>query len=158
MSVWSQVVALSIGGALGVNARYWLGTWIEGRLGPGFPWSTFAINVSGSFVIGLLAVAFARLWPSASHARILILTGVLGGYTTFSTFAYESANLWGRGQLNAALGNLFGSVVAGFLAVVVGINLAQTLCPPERPLVLPDLPEDEPAAAHRAINNPGPGD
>ncbi len=147
MQVWSQVVALSIGGAIGVNARYWLGVWIETRTGPGFPWATFAINVSGAFLIGLLAVLLGRFWPFHTHTRLLAISGLLGGYTTFSTFAYESARLWERGQVGHCLANLLGSVAAGFLAVVLGIALAQRLLPPEINPALPRVAPDDSAGS-----------
>lgn len=119
-----QVLVLSVGGALGVNARYWLGVWISRWASPQFPWATFAINVSGSFVIGVLTVALTRWWPHP-HLRLLLITGVLGGYTTFSTFALESAILWERGETVLAVANLGGSVVLGFAAVVLGLALAR---------------------------------
>ncbi|MBX6316266.1 MAG: fluoride efflux transporter CrcB, partial [Isosphaeraceae bacterium] len=121
------------GGILGVNARYWLGLWMNRWVSAQFPWATFAINVSGSFAIGFLTVALTR-WLPHPHVRLLVLTGFLGGYTTFSTLAYESATLWERGEAGLALVNLIGSVAAGFAAVLLGIGLARglTLPAPER--------------------------
>jgi CrcB protein len=124
MGSWVQVLVLSVGGALGVNARYWLGVWISRWASPQFPWATFAINVSGSFLIGVLTVALTRWWPHP-HLRLLMITGVLGGYTTFSTFALESATLWERGETLLAAANLGGSVALGFAAVVLGLALAR---------------------------------
>ncbi len=94
---------------------------MTGRYGHQFPWATFAINVSGSFLLGLLMTLFlARI--VGDPWRLLLAVGFLGAYTTFSTFEYESARLvlsW------AALGNLLGSVVAGYGAVWFGIRLGQ---------------------------------
>jgi fluoride exporter len=126
METWLKVVALSVGGSLGVNARYWLGAWMSRWASPQFPWATFAINVSGSFLIGFLTVALAR-WLPHPNARLLVITGFLGGYTTFSTFANESLSLWERGEGLLMAANLFGSVAAGFAAVVLGTALARGL-------------------------------
>ena len=98
MEKWYQVAALSVGGVLGVNARYWLGVLINRWTGAQFPWATFAINVSGSFAIGLLSVLLAR-WLPHPHARLLVVVGFLGGYTTFSSFSFEALALWERGEL-----------------------------------------------------------
>jgi CrcB protein len=126
---WVRVMALSAGGALGVNARYWLGVWMSRWVSPQFPWATFTINVSGSFAIGLLTTVLAR-WSPHSLLRLLVLVGFLGGYTTFSTFAFESLTLWERGETGRALANLAGSVVAGLVAVTLGVTLARGLVLP----------------------------
>ena len=91
METWLKVVALSIGGTLGVNARYWLGAWMSRWTSPQFPWATFVINVSGSFLIGFLTVALTR-WMPHPNVRLLVITGFLGGYTTFSTFENDNVD------------------------------------------------------------------
>lgn len=126
MEAWIRVAVLSLGGALGVNARYWLGVWMNRWASPQFPWATFTINVSGSFAIGFLTIILTR-WLHYPHVRLLVVVGFLGGYTTFSTFAFDSLALWERGEVNLALANMVGSVVAGFLAVVLGVALARAL-------------------------------
>lgn len=113
---------LSLGGVLGVNARYWLGVWMNRWAAT--HWATFVINLSGSFAIGFLAMTLAR-WLPHPHFRLAILTGLLGGYTTFSTLAFESVMFWERGERGAALANLAGSVMAGFLAASLGTALAR---------------------------------
>jgi CrcB protein len=129
VELWAKVIALSAGGMLGVNARYWLGVWMSRWASPQFPWATFVINVSGSFAIGFSAVLLSR-WSPHSYVRLLVVTGILGGYTTFSTFSFESATLWERGETALALTNLLGSVAAGFGAVFVGAALARGLTAP----------------------------
>ena len=126
MDIWTKVLVLSIGGTLGVNARYWLGVWMSRWASPQFPWATFAINVSGSFLIGFLTVALAR-WMPHPNLRLMLITGFLGGYTTFSTFENDALVLWERGEGILMAANLIGSVVAGFAAVVLGTALARGL-------------------------------
>jgi len=129
VETWLKVVALSIGGTLGVNARYWLGAWMSRWTGAQFPWATVTINISGSFLIGFLTVALAR-WLPHPNIRLLVITGFLGGYTTFSTFENDSLTLWERGEGRLMAANLVGSVAAGFLAVVLGTALARGLVEP----------------------------
>jgi CrcB protein len=129
METWGRVMALSVGGVAGVNARYWLGLWIGRWASPQFPWATFIINVSGAFAIGFLTALLAQ-WSPHSHLRLLVLVGFLGGYTTFSTFAFESVTLWQRGEWAYSLTNMAGSVVAGCAAVVIGAALAQGIVQP----------------------------
>jgi CrcB protein len=129
MEAWLKVIALSIGGTLGVNARYWLGVWMNRWTSPQFPWATVAINVSGSFLIGFLTVALSR-WLPHPNVRLLAITGFLGGYTTFSTFENDALTLWERGESGLMAGNLFGSVAAGFAAVWLGTALARGLAEP----------------------------
>jgi protein CrcB len=129
VETWTKVLVLSIGGTLGVNARYWLGVWFSRWASPQFPWATFSINVSGSFLIGFLTVALAR-WMPHPHLRLLLLTGFLGGYTTFSTFENDALILWERGEGLLMSANLIGSVVLGFAAVVLGTAAARGLAEP----------------------------
>jgi CrcB protein len=135
METWLKVVALSVGGSLGVNSRYWQGVWMSRWTSPQFPWATFAINVSGSFLIGFLTVALTR-WLPHPNARLLLITGFLGGYTTFSTFENDNLTLWERGEGILMGANLIGSVAAGFVAVLLGTALARGLAEPAtRPVV-----------------------
>ena len=129
METWTKLVALSIGGALGVNARYWLGAWMNRWTSAQFPWATVTINISGSFLIGFLTVALAR-WLPHPNVRLLVISGFLGGYTTFSTFENDSLTLWERGEGLLMAANLVGSVAAGFAAVVLGTALARELAEP----------------------------
>ncbi len=121
-----RMLALAVGGALGANARYWLGLWIVRRAGVAFPWATLLVNVSGSFAIGLLAPLLASRLPHEG-VRLLVLVGFVGAYTTFSTFTLEALALWERGVRGPLLVYLFGSVAAGLLAVALGAILGQGL-------------------------------
>ncbi len=126
MERWYQVAVLSVGGVLGVNARYWLGMLVNRWAGPQFPWATFAINVSGSFAIGFISVLLAR-WLPHPHARLLIVVGFLGGYTTFSSFSFESLTLWERGEWRSVFFTSSEASRAVFAAVVLGSALGREL-------------------------------
>jgi fluoride exporter len=134
---WYQVLVLSVGGVLGVNARYWLGVAITRWTGAQFPWATLTINVTGSFAIGLFTVFLARWLPQHPHARLLVVVGFLGGYTTFSSFSFESLTLWERGERRLCLTYMIGSVVAGFAAVLMGTALGRGLANPPADRALP---------------------
>lgn len=129
METWLKIFVLSIGGTFGVNSRYWLGVWMNRWTSPQFPWATVVINVSGSFAIGFLAVALTR-WLPHSNVRLLLITGFLGGYTTFSTFEYDALTLWERGERTLMAANLVGSVVIGLAAVWLGATLARAVVEP----------------------------
>jgi fluoride exporter len=130
LETWYRVAVLSVGGVLGVNARFWLGVAINRWTSSQFPWATFMINITGSFAIGLCTAVLAR-WLPHPHARLLVIVGFLGGYTTFSSYSIESLTLWERGERGLCLTYLIGSVVAGFAAVVLGTMLGRGLQRPE---------------------------
>lgn len=124
-----QVGCLSLGAAIGANARFWLGLLIDRWTTRPFPWATFLINVSGSFAIGLLSVLLAR-WLPHPLLRLHLITGLIGGYTTYSTFAYESLALWENGAKGLALVYMTATLLAGFAAVFLGVALARVLADP----------------------------
>ncbi|MBV9951224.1 MAG: CrcB family protein [Acidimicrobiia bacterium] len=113
---------------LGATARYGMARWLP--VTPGhFPWATFWTNVSGSFLLGFfLVVALERLPPSR-HLRLFVATGVLGAYTTFSTYEVETALLLKDGHAVIAVTYLFGSVAAGLALVYGGMLLGRRLGP-----------------------------
>lgn len=111
-----------IGGGLGSVARYWMSGWVASRVGEVFPWGTLCVNVSGSFLIGLLATLTApdgRFWMGAS-VRSFLLLGVMGGYTTFSSFSWQTLGLMREGQWAWAAANAGLSVFLCLLAVTAG--------------------------------------
>jgi fluoride exporter len=116
------VTLIAVGSAVGGNLRYWLGRWIDAQpWAKGLPWGTFVINVSGSLLLGFLAVWFLeRLAPARRELYLLLGTGFCGGYTTFSTFEWETYKLVRDGSWPAALANVFGSVAVGFVGVFLG--------------------------------------
>jgi fluoride exporter len=130
LQTWSQIAVLSVGGALGVNARFWLSVlinrWASSQGSPAFPWATVTINITGSFAIGLLAIFLAHHWDHPL-GRLFVVTGFLGGYTTFSSFTFESLKLWEDGEKTLSAANTFGSVIGGLAAVVLGVALGRAL-------------------------------
>ena len=123
----AAVVWVGLGGFLGANARYLLGGWVASRFGAAFPYGTFVINVSGSFILGFfLAFAQDRAWVAPS-ARLLFAVGFVGAYTTFSTFEYESIRLLQDGELLLGALYLIGSLVSGGVAAIAGIALGSWL-------------------------------
>ncbi len=118
-----EATAVALGGALGANGRYWLGRWISSQpWGSHFPWGTVLINISGSFLLAALNVLFLEKFPPPQKWWLLMMgTGFCGGFTTFSTFEYETFRLIEDGKWWLALVNVLASVLAGFLAVVLGI-------------------------------------
>ena len=117
------VLLVALGGGIGSATRYLVGGWFASRFGPAFPYGTFAINVTGSFIIGVF-LAFAQERISLSpYWRLFFAVGFVGGYTTFSTFEYESVRLLQDGEMLLGSVYLIGSVVAGGIAAVAGIAL-----------------------------------
>lgn len=127
----NKFVALALGGAAGTHARYWLSQWLGEFAWAGvFPLGTFVINVTGSFILGLAAmIIYERLPPELNAWYLLIGTGFCGGYTTFSTFEWETFRLVRDGSHWLALGYVVGSVVAGFLGVALAVGLFSVLFP-----------------------------
>lgn len=110
-------VALTLAGAgIGSVLRYWLGGWIGYRMGPGFPWGTLTINLIGSMELGFLY----GLAPQDKSLIFILGSGVIAGFTTFSTFMLETANLTLAEEHDRVLMNVFGSVVLGILALFIG--------------------------------------
>jgi CrcB protein len=127
--VRNKMLMLMLGGAIGTYVRYWLSKWIGGQTwAQGFPYGTFVINVTGSFILGAAAVIILeRMPPAHADLYLLIGTGFCGGYTTFSTFEWETLKLVRDGSWLYAFANVFGSVLAGFLGVILGVILADLL-------------------------------
>lgn len=121
------VVAVALGGALGALARYGLDRVIERRSFAVFPWSTFTINASGCLLIGVVIAALVDRHHTPQWLRLGLAMGVLGGYTTFSTFAQETLDLLEEGNVGIALAYAAGSVAVGVAAVFVGMLIGRAL-------------------------------
>lgn len=122
-----QYLLVAIGSALGGMARFWMGLVVAALTGPRYPWGTLLINVLGSFLIGLVAAAGM---PTARfglpvEARVFLMVGVCGGFTTFSSFSLQTFELLERGEPLAALGYTLGSVVLCVLGTWMGMALGR---------------------------------
>ena len=117
-----------LGGALGTGLRYSLSSLVYSVIKqPTFPYANLIINVSGSFLIGLLAELFEARFLVSPTVRVALLTGVLGGYTTFSSFSFETYALLRDGEWWLAILNAVGSVLLGLVACWLGVQLAQRI-------------------------------
>lgn len=119
------LVQVALGGALGASARYLVNVATMRLAGPGFPWATVIVNVAGSFLMGMLVVALAKT-SGTRHAPFL-MTGLLGGFTTFSAFSLDTLTLYERGQPGVAAAYVAGSVVLSLAAIVAGIHAAREI-------------------------------
>jgi len=110
-----------IGAGIGGALRHGVNVGAARLFGYGFPFGTFIVNVLGSFVMGLLAGFFVYRAGIPQHVRLFLTTGILGGFTTFSTFSLDAALLIERNSFGAAAGYIVGSVAAGVAALFFGL-------------------------------------
>ena len=122
--IFSKLLLIAAGGAIGALLRYVVSGWAQAALGGTFPWGTLAVNLAGCFLIGFL-------WTAAEHVsfsgatRTLVFTGVLGAFTTFSTYGLESLNLLRDGEVGPGLTNILVSNVLGLIMVYLGFVAAR---------------------------------
>jgi CrcB protein len=122
-----QLIAVALGGAVGAAARYLLGGAVH-RLIPGFfPYGTFVVNMVGCLAFGLLAGLAESRFVIGPAARAFVLIGVIGGFTTFSSFIFESFELVRGGQILPAAANVAGQVIIGFVALWAGYAAGRTI-------------------------------
>ena len=124
--VWTMLM-IALGAAVGANLRYALSLWAAEQWGVAFPYGTLLINVSGSFAIGVVMIVLTTRLTIGDFWRPLLVTGLLGGFTTFSTFSYETYGLLISGSWLAAGLNSVGSVGMGLLGVFLGAGLARLI-------------------------------
>jgi CrcB protein len=122
---WDILLVIAAGGALGSLGRWAVSFAVPHEPGQ-VPWSTWLENVSGAFLLGVLMVLVLDFWPPSRYVRPFLGVGVLGGYTTFSTYMLDTRTLLAAGRAPAAAGYLLGTLVAGLLAAVVGVVVARS--------------------------------
>ncbi len=122
-----KLLIVAAGGALGSLARYGLSGWIHSRTQGGFPYGTLAVNVLGCLAIGAALHFIQDRQTLGPNARLFLTIGILGGFTTFSSFGYETVQLASGGQWGAAAANVLGNVVLGLGAVWLGWTGARAL-------------------------------
>ncbi len=122
-----KYVMVGLGGCLGALLRFWLGGYISNRMGTRFPYGTFVINISGSFLIGFILTLLAERTHWSPNWRYLIPIGFIGAYTTFSTFEYETLRSLQDGEVLMAGLNVSLSVLVGFVAVWLGVVMGRSI-------------------------------
>jgi CrcB protein len=117
--------AVGVGGALGSMARYLIAGWVQSSAWTGFPYGIFIVNVTGGFIMGVFTEAMALRFNVSPEARAFLTTGVLGGYTTFSTFSLEAAMLIERHAYGQAAVYIAGSALLSVIALFAGLWLVR---------------------------------
>jgi len=121
----SKLLLVCIGGAVGSGARYLVGSWVAARWGTSFPWGTLAINATGSFLISVVMYLGLEVGMVGPELRLLLAVGVLGGFTTYSSFNYETLSLAQRGQWGLAAAYVGATLVVAWAAGLAGIVAAR---------------------------------
>lgn len=127
----THLLLVALGGAIGASIRHLSGLFWLRLMGPNFPWGTLFVNIAGSLVMGLLIGWLVKRTGagaiSSENLRLFVATGVLGGFTTFSAFSLDVANLWQRGETMSAMGYVLASVLLSILAVFAGLWLVRSI-------------------------------
>jgi len=118
---------VALGGACGSVLRFWVGTYVSNRTGARFPMGTFLVNITASFLIGFLVTILAAKVSWSPQWRYLVLVGFIGGYSTFSTFEFETFRIFQEGEFLIAGLNVLLSVVVGFFSVWLGVISGKTV-------------------------------
>jgi CrcB protein len=122
-----NLVLVAIGGAVGSSLRHLVNVAAMRLVGPGFPWGTMAINIAGSFAMGVFIALLGRRFNASNELRLFVATGILGGFTTFSAFSLDFAVLWERDASGQAFAYAAGSVVISLLALFAGLWFVRSL-------------------------------
>jgi CrcB protein len=122
-----NILLAAVGGAIGSVLRYLVGVFSTRWFGPSFPWGTLTVNVVGAFVIGLMVEMIARRFNASPELRVFIVTGIIGGFTTWSSFTLDTMVLFERGATTAAFAYVVGSLVVSFAAIFAGLALGRAM-------------------------------
>jgi CrcB protein len=121
------LLAVAVGGALGSLLRYFVAGQVQSAAWPGFPWGIFFVNISGGFAMGIIAELSALKLNLSPELRAFLTVGILGGYTTFSTFSLDSALLMERGDYVGAAAYMIGSAILSVVALFAGLWTVRAL-------------------------------
>ena len=122
-----MLLAIATGGAIGAVSRHYVAGYVFRTFGSGFPYGTFAVNIIGSLLMGFLVTAFALKFQTSQELRGFLTVGILGSFTTFSTYSLETVLLIERGDWTGAATYAFGSMLVGVMALFFGIWLGRVL-------------------------------
>jgi len=122
-----QALLVAVGGAIGSLLRYYVGLGSLRLMGPSFPWGTLIVNVVGCFIIGVFAEMIMRRFNASVELRLLLITGFLGGFTTFSAFSLDAITLFERGDVFSGGIYIVASVGLSMAAVMAGLGLMRVL-------------------------------
>lgn len=125
--MWQRLLWLSVAGACGTVSRFTVCELASRAKSGHFPLGTFTVNIVGSFLFGLIYILAQRKMGVSQELRIILLTGFMGAFTTFSTFAFDTAKLLRSAQWMMAFGNMFGQTALGVLALVAGVLVGRML-------------------------------
>lgn len=122
-----HLILVAVGGAIGSSLRHLVNMASLRLFGPNFPWGTVAVNVAGSFAMGMFIELLARRFNASNELRLFVATGILGGFTTFSAFSLDFAVLWERDAAGQAVFYAAGSVIISLLALFAGLWFVRSL-------------------------------
>lgn len=122
-----HLIIVASGGAVGACLRYLTGVYALRLMGASFPWGTLVVNVLGSFLMGLVAEYIVRKLGAGNEMRLLIMTGLLGGYTTFSAFSLDAVLMLERGAFSGAAAYIAANVIGSIAALMLGLMLARNI-------------------------------
>ncbi len=123
----NMILAIAGGGAIGAVLRHFFGVFSLKIIGTGFPYGTLSVNIIGSFVMGALIAYFAHHWSPSQEVKAFITVGILGAFTTFSTFSLDAVTLWERGEQLGAFLYVLASVVLSIMALFAGLFIIRQI-------------------------------
>jgi CrcB protein len=118
-------IAIAIGAVPGALSRYYITEWCKKNFGTKFPYGTFFINISGCLVMGFFLTLNSEIKSFPVEVQLMLATGFLGAYTTFSTYGFDTLTLWRRGKVAASIFYWAGSAISGVISILIGVFMAQ---------------------------------